>query len=391
MKKSIVYITLGLLVFSQGLKAQIDIQGQLNEISPMVSDYMDFYFYDLSNYQGDIYQNSINYSGDVLGQWEMKIALNAGIAFKPVYSANVLRHSNNFELNGDDPNLYAFGPNMFSNLDEAELFFRFTDPITNGAVYDPFTGEKVGFSIPVFEGMGTGMTFSPAVMPVISLGVGFGTELSVGIMPGAIQSLGVSIPGDFTIASDLSYIGALKHDIFHWIRPLAERDYHLTLGVNYASFDMGIAPQSENGLFKSDQSQRDYYYFDDNFEGIDFHTGALGFELMATKEFKWVDLSLFASMNQAEYSIKSVGDIVFHINTSFKAGSADEFKTYTVSDYVNVNKSFSSLLYGAAVKFHFGGFNLGAKYAYKGGTGQGSHFVSTTLGFAFDLKKKKAE
>lgn len=381
-----------LLFLAIGSKAQIAIQEQLNEIPPMVSDYIDYYFYDLSNYQGDAYQNGLDFSGTVLDKWEFKVGFQIGSAYKQFYNIQPLDYSQNFEVNGGDGYLYNFGPNMFGNSSGGELFFRFIDAYTNAPVYDPFTGEKIGFAIPILEGIGTGATFSPAIMPTVSLGVGYGTEITIGALPGALKSVAGAIPGDFKVDKDLTYQLAIKHDIFNWISFLSDRNYHLAVGVNYSSLNLGLSFGDGSGLFGGNNGQEEYYSIADNLERIDFKSGGYGMELMATKELKWIDFSVFTAYNINSYSIKSEGTLGFNVNTTFKASTDPaDFESYVVSDIINVDKSINSLLYGAAIKLHFGRVSLGAKYAHKNGPlivkglrGYGSNYLSTTISVAFN-------
>lgn len=391
---------LSIAIFSQlshNVSAQIDIKKQLDEIPEMVSQYVDFLMYDITNYQGATYLNSLNKTGKVLDQWELSIGLNAGTALVPALHNEPLTFSQNFEINGSDPSVYWSGPNLFGSTGEGDIFFRFIDEEVGGPIYDPFTGEKIGFSVPLIAGLGTGVAFSPAIMPKISLGTGFGTEISFSALPGALKPLVNSFPVDFSISKDLMYAMGIKHDVFSWIPELNKRNYHLSIGIAYNSMQLGLEMGDNNSLFGDYESQADYYTLNDNFRGIHYGLTGFGYEGIASKSFGWIDLSLFVSSNHTNYQIKSEGDLMMSVNTSFKKNSEAVFEDFTLDNLVDVDKDVRSFLYGAAIQFKLGGFGLGLKYAYQNGVltdhGRipGPHYFSTSISYAFHLVKTKMQ
>lgn len=393
--KTVRIIIVALLVsFIGKAKAQIDIQGQLNEIPPMVSQYIDFLMYDITNYQGSTYLNSMNTTGKVLDQWKMSIGLNMGTALIPGIHAQPLTFGNNFTINGSESSIYWSGPNLFGSTGEGDIFFRFINEELNGPVYDPLTGDEIGFSVPLIAGLGTGVAFSPAIMPKISLGLGYGTEVMVGALPGAMKPIANALPGDLSIAKDMMYAVGLKHDVFNWVPMLKERDYHFTLGASYSSMLLGLELGEGKSLFEG-SSQSDYYTMEDRFEGVTYSLSGLGFDAIATKSIKFVDLSVFASLNQYNYQIKSDGEIAFSVNTAFKKESDEVWEDFVVNDLIDVDNEVKSFLYGAAVQLNFGGFSWGIKYGHQPGAKTeigkiaGTHYFSTSLSGSFSLSKKK--
>jgi len=382
MKKNIFAALLVSLLLVPAIKgnSQINIEKQLGEVPIMLSEYFDYYLHDFSNFQGESYLVSYNTGAKVLDKWQLSIGFHLGTSLLP-YTKAPLHFSNNFEINGDDPNLYFDGPNLFGNSQGGTIFFRFIDEATGAPVYDPFTGEKIGFGIPILSGIGTGLAFSPSLIPKLSMGIGFGTEISVGILPGALKSLGNSLTNEFEMSKDLMYSVGVKHDIFNWIPVLKEQNYHLSLSATYISFALGLSTKAESGFFENTESP--YFTIDDQLKGVDYNSTGLGFELMASKKFGFFEISAFTSSNQTSYSIKSQGDVVIDINSSFNENQ-DVRSQYTVSDLISVENNFSSLMVGGAAKFHFDGFGWGIKY----GRARGADFFSTGINYAFNLVKK---
>ena len=354
------------------VKAQIDVSSQLNTIPSNIGNYIDGYLHDLSTLQGVTYLNSVHTTGKVLGKWELNLSVNTGAAVKaPYYIDN--NFGENFELRGEVPSL-------FGNGNEGELFFHIIDDATGAGIVDPFTGEDIGFSIPLLPGSDLGVGLSPAVMPVVTLGVGFDTEISVSVLPGAIKAASKSFTGDFEIDKDMMYSIGVRHDLFHWIPKLAKHNLRLTVGATYNRMTVGAT--AGKGLFDDfTNMDSDLLSATNNLTGIEYGFNSLGFEAMLSKKLAFIDLSLYASSNQSKYYIQSEGNIVVRTASNFY-GDNTTYNTTTLENLVDIEGTTKRFVYGAAIQFNLGRFNLGVKYGVAD-----EEYLAASIGFKI-LKNK---
>ncbi len=367
MKKIKLHILVFVFLASTGFSvAQVDIQKQLDQIPMQFTNYVDGYMNDLTSNQGFAFLNSLNTSGKVLNQWELVFKLSAGSGLSKNY------------VNADfGPNFIVSGvvPSLFGSAESGELFFQFLDDETGLPLYNPFTGDQFGFDIPLLPGLGLGYGLSPAVMPVLSLGVGYGTEVSFGILPGVLGLGTKNLSDDFTLDNDLMMSVGLKHNVFNWVPALNEKNYYLSLGINYSLVSLGasFSPALFGGF---DLPESEYYSLTNTLSGMEYRSSNIGFELIATKKLAFVDLSLFGAYHSSLYTVQSIGGIDLSVANSFKVNNPDGFTSYTIDNLIDVNSSFGTLFFGAAAQFNVGPVSLGLKY----GIGN-VQYAAVNLGF----------
>lgn len=348
--------------------AQVNVSQQLNTIPGNLSKYVDGYLHDLTNDQGVSYLNTVHTSGKVLDKWELSFSLNTGTALLSAYD---IRNDfgPNFDMRGRAPSIFGSGT-------DGELAFRFIDENTGGAIVDPFTGEEIGFSIPFLPGADVGLGLSPAIMPVVSLGVGFGTEVSVSVLPGAIKAASKSVLEDFEINKDMMYSLGIRHDVFNWIPVFADRNFHLTVGAIYNKMTVGA--NVGQGLFDDFENiSSDLMTATNNLTGVEYGFSSMGFEAMLSKKLSFIDLSLFASTNKSDYTVQSEGNIVVKTANNFYSNDPQGYTTTTLENLVDVEGNTSRFIYGLALQFNFGRLSLGTKF----GVADEASYVAASLGF----------
>ena len=376
-----IYIILILAVFfaTETTIAQENVGEQIKTIPANISKYVDGYLYDLTNYQGISYLNTMHTSGKVLGKWELNLSLNAGTAFLFPHDMDI-DFSQNFELKGLPPSIFGSGTS------DGELFFRIFDD-EGKILFDPFSGEQIGFSIPFLPGLESNLAYSPSVMPVISLGIGFGTEISVGALPGAIKAASGSLFDDFKVTEDMLLSAGIRHDVFHWVPALAKRNVRLTVGATYNK--MTLKATAGQGLFDAFENiNSELIEATNNLTGVEYGFTSMGFEAMLSKKLSFIDLSLFASSNQSDYYIQSEGNIVVKTANNFYPNNPQGYETTTLENLVDIEGNNKVFVYGAAVQFNLGRLSLGAKYGISDKKG---HYATASLGFRILKEKESSE
>lgn len=116
--------------------------------------YADEYLRDVTSNQGIANLYNLQTTGNVLQQWELRFSLNVGAG---ISQGSVTTYFGpNFLLTGDIPTIFgAKAP--------GELFFQFLDEEYGTPIINPFDGKKIGFGLPLFPGLGTGIGFAPSV------------------------------------------------------------------------------------------------------------------------------------------------------------------------------------------------------------------------------------
>ena len=382
MRKKINIVVVALMMFVVNVTAQLKIDKQIEEVPPVFSAYIDGYMYDLSAFQGISYLNSVSSTAKVLPQWAVGFSLRMGAGVKTPHSFR-LPQSDNFDQVGNSPSL-------FSELDAGQLHYYLVDPEEGYRLVHPFTGDYIGFDMDLFDGADLGTAVSPSVMPTLTLGVGFGTEISAGVLPGAIKASVSDMGDEFTIDKDLAYTLSLRHDVFHWVPALAKRDFHLTVGVSYASVDVEVGAAEDvigdiSSITSGDPDIANYFMVENGLTGITYSTKSTGFEVMVGKSFGWVDLSLFASSNKNEYTVESEGNLHFRYASDFYADNI-LYEEVDLENVVEVDGSVNRTLYGAAVQLNMGRFNISGKYAISD-----EDYYTLGLGFVFGNYKGKPQ
>lgn len=358
-------------------KAQLNVSKQLSTIPANVTQYFDGYLHDMTFNQRVVYLNGMHTTGKDLGKWELNLSLTAGSVLTSAYVINP-DYTKNFELRGASPSLFGDGS-------DGQLFFQLIDEANGAGMSDPFTGDEIGFAIPLLPGTNLGMGISPAIMPVVSMGIGYGTEVSAGILPGVLKAASKSLTGDFKIDKDLLYSVGIRHDVFHWIPQMAKRNFRLTVGATYNKMTVGAV--AGKGLFNDFTNiNSKLLSATNNLSGVEYGFNSLGFEAMLSKKLSFIDLSLFASSNASDYYIQSEGNVVVTTAKSFYPNRNEGTETTTLENLVDIKGTTSRLIYGAAVQLNFGRLYLGAKY---GSSDQA--YVSASLGFKLLKEKKKEE
>jgi len=354
------------------LHAQINVSNQLNTIPENFSQYADFYIKDVTSHQGFAYLNSFSTTGRVLGQWELDFSLKLGSGLSQELFAP--EFGENFQLTGGMPTL-------FGTEEPGKLYFQFLDEETGVPIVNPFSGEIIGFGLPLFPGLGTSLGFSPAVMPVLSLGIGYGTEISFGILPGAIKLVTNTIASDFSINKDITTTFGIRHDVFYWLPALHDRKFNLSLGVQYNFLNLGasIGPDLIGNI---DQPSSDKFEVAYNLTGLTYKSSSMGFEAILTKKFGFLDLSLFSSYNQIHYQVNSIGGVEVKVAKSFYSNIASGYDTYSFNELIKVDQKVNKFIFGLAMQFNLGRFNIDLKAAPFSG-----HYYALGLGFQM-LKEK---
>ena len=374
MKRKIIVVAIALMLLGIHANAQLQVDKQIEEISPVISAYVDGYMNDLSAYQGISYLNAVSTTAKVLPQWAVGLSLRmgAGVATPNVFK---LPQSPNIEQTG-------MSPSLFSDADPGSMQFFLIDPDEGYRIIHPFTGEYIGFEMDLLEGAGLGTAVSPSVMPTLTLGVGFGTEISAGILPGAIKASVSDMGDELSIDKDLAYTLGIRHDVFQWVPALNKRDFHLTVGVSYAAVNIEVGA-AEDEVFTISNTSSDYFSVENGLTGLEYSTKATGFEVMLGKSFGWVDLSVFASTNKNKYTIESVGDLKFRYAEDYYADNI-VYEDAIVDNVVDVSQSVKRTLLGAALQLNLGRFNISGKYAVSD-----EDYYSVGLGFVFGKYKGK--
>jgi hypothetical protein len=104
---------------------------------------------------------------------------------------------------------------------------------------------------------------------------------------------------------------------------------------------------------------------------------------LVTKKFGFLDLTLFSSFNQTQYRLSNIGGLDLKVAKTFYTTISEGFDLYQVNDLINVKRSVNRFLYGMALQFNLGRFNLALKAAPFSG-----HYYSVGLGFKI-LKGKE--
>ena len=254
------------------------------------------------------------------------------------------------------------------------MFFQVVDEETRLPYYDPFTGKKLGFGMPLLPGAGLGVGVSPSVMPVVSLGLGYATEVSVSVLPGALKASSKGLTGDFEITKDMMASFGIRHDVFHWVPWMSKRNFHLTLGAAYSTMSLESAV-GDGLLGEFESTGSDYVKATNNLTGMEYGFSSLGFEAMLSKKLSFIDLSLFASTNQSDYFMKTKGSIEVDVANDFYQGSASGYETTTLDKLVDIEGTTKRFLYGAALQFNMGRVHWGFKAALSD-----ELYVSTSIG-----------
>ncbi len=367
-------LLLALLFSSTVATAQINVGNQINTIPANFSTYANFYLSDITGHQGFAFLNNLNTTGNVLKQWELSFSLKIGAGLSADY--NSPDFSSNFELNGGMPTL-------FGTQSPGKLVFRFIDEGTGVPVVNPFTGDNLGFGLPMFPGIGTTIGISPALLPVFSLGLGYGTEVSVGVLPGAIKLATKGIANNFSISKDVMAAFGIRHDVFNWVPVLHDRKFFLSLGLNYSLISLGAAVGADL-IGQIDAPSTDKIVVTNNLTGLNYKSSNLGIEAVLTKKFGFLDLSLFSSWNHSSYSLLSDGGVDINIAKSFYTTVGEGSDTYSIANLIDVNQKVSHFIYGLALQFNMGRFNIALKAAPFSG-----NYYSLGLGYKI-LKEKKA-
>ncbi|HBL76179.1 MAG: hypothetical protein A2W90_10195 [Bacteroidetes bacterium GWF2_42_66] len=347
--------------------AQTNVSEQIQTIPSNLSMYIDGYLHDLITPQGIATLNNLHTSGKVLGQWELSLSVNLGAGITGVANTIHNNYSDNFELIGNQPSLFGEGT-------EGTLFFQVVDEETRLPYYDPFTGKKLGFGMPLLPGAGLGVGVSPSVMPVVSLGLGYATEVSVSVLPGALKASSKGLTGDFEITKDMMASFGIRHDVFHWVPWMSKRNFHLTLGAAYSTMSLESAV-GDGLLGEFESTGSDYVKATNNLTGMEYGFSSLGFEAMLSKKLSFIDLSLFASTNQSDYFMKTKGSIEVDVANDFYQGSASGYETTTLDKLVDIEGTTKRFLYGAALQFNMGRVHWGFKAALSD-----ELYVSTSIG-----------
>jgi hypothetical protein len=374
MKSNIVSpLFLLLIIAIAPAKAQTNVGVQLNSIPVNFSSYTECYLADLTHHQGFTFLNNLNTTGDVLKQWELSLSLRMGLGLSTdVVNPNF---SDNFILTGP-------APSLFGTQQPGELVFRFLDEGTGVPLVNPFTGDNLGFSLPLFPGIGTTVGFSPSILPVLNLGIGYGTEVAVGVLPGALMLATKGISNSFSLSRDIMAAFAVRHDVLHWVPLLHDKKFYLTLGIDYSMVGIGveIGPDLIGNI---EAPSTDKIQVTNNLKGIDFSSSNLSFEAVLTKKFGFLDLSLFTSLNTSAYKVATDGGIDIRIAKDFYSSIEQGSDSYSLTPLVDLNKKMSQFIYGLALQFNFGRFNLALKAAPFN-----DQFYTFGLGYKI-LKEKK--
>ncbi len=364
------FIVLSLAAFQA--KAQTNVGAQLNTIPANFSSYTESYLCDLTRHQGFAFLNNLNTTGDILKRWELSLSLRVGLGLSTDFVNPDF--SDNFILTGP-------APSLFGTEQPGNLVFRFLDEATGLALVNPFSGDNLGFSLPLFPGIGTGLGFAPSIMPVLSLGVGYGTEVSVGVLPGALKLATKGIAQSLSLSKDIMATFAVRHDVLHWVPLLHDRKFFLTVGVDYSMIAIG-AEVGPDLIGNIEAPSSDKIQVVNNLKGISYSSSNLGFEAVLTKKFGFLDLSLFSSLNSSAYKVATDGGIDISIARDFYTSMAQGSDSYSLSPLVDVDKKVSHFIYGLAMQFNIGRFNLALKAAPFSG-----HYYSIGLGYKI-LKNK---
>ncbi len=360
------------LVFTP-IKAQTNIGNQLGSISSNFSLYVDGYMEDLTSRQGFAFLNNINTTGRVASQWELIFSLKAGTSLlSSEYGFSDF--SDNFTLEGGTPTL-------FGSQSPGKMSFRFIDEETGLPLVNPSNGEDLGFGLPLFPGMGTSIGLTPAILPVFSLGIGYGTEVSVGFLPGVIRLATKGLVDGFSLDRDFMASFGARHDVFHWIPWLHDHNFGFSLGVQYSLLNIGatIGPDLIGNL---DTPSRDKFEVTNNLTGLEYRSSSFGFEALLTKKFGFLDLTLFSSFNQTHYRLFNQGGFDVKVAKSFYSSISEGFDTYQINNLIDVDRQVKRFLYGIALQFNLGRFNL----ALKAAPFSGSYY---SLGLGFNILKGK--
>jgi hypothetical protein len=335
------------------VSAQTNVSDQLKSIPVNFSSYAGLYLADLTHHQGYTSLNNLNTTGDVLKKWELSFSIRMGLGLSTeMVNPNF---SDNFILTGP-------APGLFSTEKPGNFVFRFLDEGTGTPLVNPFTGENLGFSLPLFPGIGTNIGFSPSVMPVFNLGVGFGTEVSVGVLPGALKLATKGISNSFSLSQDIMAAFAVRHDVLNWVPQLHDKKFFLTVGFNYSMVNIGIEVGPDL-IGNIDAPSTDKIQVTNNLTWISYKSSNLGFEAVLTKKFGILDLSLFSSLNSSAYKVGSEGGIDITIAKDFYSSIEQGSDSYSLSPLLDVNKKINQFIYGLAVQFNLGRFNLALKAA----------------------------
>lgn len=376
MRKAI-YALAVFLLGVQVVAAQTKYLNQLDEVAVKLNEYLYFTTRDFTGNQSIAHFSGMNFSGAVLNQWEVAFQLKSGAAIVPSLLGGRFSSSPNFDIVGNDVSFYNEGVNIFNSSAGGELQFFFIDE-DGRPIYDVFSGERIGFTIPVMEGLGLGMGAAPALLPGLSLGLGYGTEFSFGILPGVYKSLAGSLNENFTIEKDMNYALGIKHDVAYWLPFLSDRNYSLSVAAAYHSMNLGFGI-SDALLNDVMTVENEMLNIDNQLTGLTYQTAAYNFELFATRKLGLLDLSLFTSYHSANYAFLSEGSLY----VSLKNDMPEVDEDYTLNNLIDINVDRSAWLSGVALDFSFGRFDLGLKYAY----GDNLHYGGLNLGYTFALKK----
>lgn len=375
MNKITTYIIITLLIFPAILSAQMTIENQIKELPKIYSEYVGNYTHDFTAYQGASNLLNLNTTGRVLDKWNFSISINTTVAMIPSVSENssLIKY----------PNLYTNGtiPTMFSGTQKGSMSFLLLNETSGTPLFDPFTGETIGAELPVFDGIDAGgYAASAALIPKLSLGVGFGTEISGMFLPGIFKSSTKSNSSGIYVGSDNTLLLGLKHDLFHWIPSLHKNNYFLSVGVSY--FNLNVDLKGLDTKFATSNVNSPYFKATFDLRGATYSSKAIGIDLMATKSFNWVDLSIFGMYSKAESSIVSDGTINVQYATDFVSASP-VLKSTTLDNLVNTSNSNKRFAYGAAVQFNIMRMRLGFKYGY-----YDEAYGTVSLGFVIGKKPK---
>jgi len=371
--KSIISLIAALFISGLAAHSQTNVVNQISNISPDFSKYTDGYMSGITSGQGFAFLNNLNTTGRLLDQWELNFSIKTGAGLNSSHTVS-RDFSDNFMLSGGIPSL-------FGQQDAGEIIFSFLDEGTGLPLVNPFTGENLGFGLPLFPGLGLPLGIAPAVLPVLSLGVGYGTEVSLGLLPGVIKMATNGLVEGLSVNNDLIASFGARHDVFYWLPSLNEKNFSLTIGAQYSLLNLGaaITPDLIGSL---SVPSSDKFEVDNNLSGFQYRSSSLGFDALMTKKLAFLDLSLFASYNINQYKLNSLGSLDIKITKSFYDSIEEGYDLYRLDNLIDVDKQLQKFIFGLAMQFNLGRFNLALKAAPFSGP-----YYSVGLGFKI-LKNK---
>ncbi len=353
--------------------SQINLDNQIKQLPLIYSEYIGNYTHDFTTYQGSANLVNLQTTGRVLDTWNVGFSINAGGAiFAPITTNASLYKYPNVSISGSVPTLFSADP-------KGTLNYQLLNETSGTPLFHPFTGETFSANLPIFDGIDlSGYGASAAVMPKLSMGIGFGTEISGMYLPGLVKSSAPTKDGGLTVENDNMMIVGVKHDVFHWIPSLHNRNYYLSLGATYYNMDLEVGGLDKE--FADNNVTGTYFSSKFNVTGLAYNSKATGFEAMLTKSFNWIDFTVFGLYSKSESSIMSKGSLDVSYASEF-ISVTPTMKTLKLEDLINVKTSLDHFVYGASMQLNLSVFRLGVKYGYSK-----EAYGAATLGFVFGKK-----